>query len=73
MSFSYRPFLTPLPIWDYWYLLLLPLCLAVAIVYKAIRVDDLSRIPRQALVVTVWIIGGMAVAGAVLAGIVKVW
>ena len=53
-------------------LLLAPLCLAVAIVYKAIRLENLSELPRQALAVTVWIIGGMAVAGAVLVGVIKI-
>ena len=23
---AYRPFLDPLPVWDYWFLLILPLC-----------------------------------------------
>lgn len=40
---AYIPFLSPLPGgWDYWYLLLLPLGFLVALVYKAVRLDDLS-------------------------------
>ena len=27
---TFRPFWQPLPVWDYWYLLLLPLCVGVA-------------------------------------------
>ena len=30
---TYVPFMQPLPVWDVWYLLALPLCAAVSIVY----------------------------------------
>lgn len=47
---SYRPFVHPLwGGWDYWYLFLLPLALLVSVVYKSVRVDDLSLMPRQAM------------------------
>lgn len=64
-------FARPMPIWDYWYLLILPLCMGVALVYKAIRLDDMRLVPKQAVVIFLWILGGMALAGAVLAGLVK--
>ena len=69
---AYTPFVTPLPIWDYWMLLLLPLSIAVAIVYKSIKCQSMSQVPREAAVITVWIVVGFAFAGAVLAGLVKI-
>ncbi len=63
------PFLAPLPIDDAWFLLVLPLLVAVAVVYKTIRLNDLRKVPREAIklsgqvllymglaVVAVWVI-----------------
>jgi hypothetical protein len=70
-DFAYtRPFLQPLPIWNYWYLLILPLCLAVAVVYKSIKCRSMSQVPRQAATITIWILLSFAAAAAALAGIV---
>ena len=30
---AYTPFVNPLPVWDYWYLLIFPLAAAVSVVY----------------------------------------
>jgi hypothetical protein len=68
---GYRPFVTPLPVWNYWIWLLIPLCLGVSIVYKAIRIERIADIPKQALIITGWIIGGMAAAAVALAIIVR--
>jgi hypothetical protein len=47
---SYVPFRDPLwGGWNYWYLFLLPLALMIALVYKAIRLDDLNRLAPQTL------------------------
>jgi hypothetical protein len=73
-NLAYTPFIDPLPIWSpdwAWVLLLIPLCAAVAIVYKTIKCGAVSRIPREALVLFVTILIGMAMAAAALAGIVK--
>ena len=69
---GYRPFITPLPVWDYWIWLLIPLCLGVSIVYKAIRLESVRDVPKQAAIITLWILGGMAAAAVVLAIIVRV-
>jgi hypothetical protein len=64
--------LYPLPIWDrnwLWALLLVPLCAAVAVVYKSIRCSQMSRVPREALVLFITIVAGMIVAAAALAGL----
>lgn len=69
---AYRPFLSPLPVWNAWPVLLVPLCVAVSIVYKSIKCHEMRDVPRQAFSITLWIIGGMIAAGAVLAGLVRI-
>lgn len=70
---AYRPFKDPLPVWQNsrWPWLLLPLALAVSLVYKSIRCKSMRRVPREAAGLTVFIILGMAVAGVVLALLVR--
>lgn len=66
-------FVRPLEVgWKYWYLLLLPLCLAVSVVYKSIKCRTMRQVPREALVIFVWILVGMGFAAGVLAGVVRV-
>ncbi len=43
--------------------LMLPLCLSIAIVYKTIRLDDLRDLPKAAAVLWVTIVIGMCVVG----------
>jgi len=63
---AYTPLVTPLPLWNYWAWLLLPLCAAVSIVYKTIKCRFVREIPLQAATITLWIILSMI---AVAAGI----
>lgn len=44
-------------------LLMIPLCLSVAIVYKTTRCEDLSRLPREVGALLVTIVLGMAGVG----------
>lgn len=69
---AYTPFVTPLPIWDWWLLTLIPLCLGVAIVYKAMKTEDLSKLPKQSFLIALWIVGGMGAAAVVLAILVRI-
>ena len=69
---TFRPFWQPLPVWDYWYLLLLPLCLGISIVYKSIKVRTMRQMPREAGVMFVMIILGMALAAAALLVLTRV-
>ncbi len=71
LSFEPRPFQTPM-FWDQWYLLLLPLCLGVAIVYKSIKCNRMSRVPREALQLFLTIIVVMVIAAGALAGLVRI-
>jgi hypothetical protein len=70
---AYRPFIDPLPMWNTWYILLAPLCLGVAVVYKSTKCSTMSRVPWEATVIFAWILLGMAGAGAALLGIVKLF
>jgi len=69
---QYRPFIDPLPIYPYWYWLLVPLCMLFSIVYKAVKCESMSHVPKQALAITFWILLGMAAVAGALAVIVKV-
>jgi membrane protein YdbS with pleckstrin-like domain len=71
-GYQYELFKKPLPIWNYWYLLLLPLCLAISIVYKAIRCESMRRVPREAIGLFVFIIVVMVAAAGALAALVNI-
>ncbi len=68
---AYRPFLDPLPVWDAWYLLILPLCIGIAVVWKSIKCRSMRDVPREAAVLLFWILGGFAAAAAALVGLVR--
>jgi len=60
---AYTPFIDPINVHRTWYLLIVPLALGIAMTYKAIRVGDLKHYPKQVLVMTVQIVGVMALLG----------
>ena len=71
---AYTPFFDPLPIWVrnwIWPLLLLPLCLALSVVYKSIRCREMKRVPREATELFVMIISGMVLAALILAVVAR--
>ena len=70
-EWQYQPFKKPAPLWDYWYLLLLPLCLAISVVYKSVRCESMRRVPREALVLFVVIVVVMVASAGALAAIVE--
>jgi hypothetical protein len=72
LAADYVPFMQPLPVWDYWYLLALPLCAAVSVVYKSIRCRSMRKVPREAAKATGWILAGLILAAVVLGVMVKV-
>jgi hypothetical protein len=73
LAAGYVPFVYPLPIWDYWPWLIIPLTAGVSIVYKSVKCRSMDQVPREALIIFVWILIGMIAAAAVLAGVVKIW
>jgi hypothetical protein len=70
---AWTPFLDPIPIWSnaVWPWLLLPLAIAVALVYKSVKCRTMRQVPREAAVIAVWIVLGMVIAAVVLAGVVR--
>ena len=72
---GYIPFIYALPIWAepwIWPLLLLPLCAAVAVVYKCVRCSSMSRVPRESMILFITILAGMFFTAAALAGMAKI-
>lgn len=63
-TFALRLFLEPMPLDDYWLLLLPPLAIVIAIVYKTIKLDDLTKLPRQATYLAAQILVFMVLAAA---------
>ena len=61
---GYRPLLDPIPIDDYWLLLLLPLVFVIALVYKTIKLDDLTHLMHHALYLAGQIVVFMVLAAA---------
>jgi hypothetical protein len=68
-AIAYTPFMQPLPAWDLWYLLALPLCAGVSVVYKSIRCRSMHKVPVESAKAFFWIIVGLVTA-AVLLGVV---
>jgi hypothetical protein len=57
-------FTTSIPLPGVWRLLLmLPLCLSIAVIYKTTRCDDLREMPKAALILWVTIVVGMLAVG----------
>lgn len=66
LSLGWVPFLEPLPVDDFWLVMIVPLLLAIAVVWKTIKLDDLSHLPRQALSLTLQFVALMVIAASVL-------
>ncbi len=63
---GFQVFHEPLRLDDYWILLLLPMVAAISVVYKAIKLEDLSRLPSQATSLALQIVMFMVLAAAML-------
>jgi hypothetical protein len=63
MLLAYRPFIDPLPVDHWWYLMLVPMALGISVAYKATRVKDLKDFPREFLIMTVQIVVAMIALG----------
>lgn len=71
---AFTPLIDPLPALypgmdDYWLWLVLPLVLAISIVYKGTRIKSLQALPKEATIMTVQILFLMAIASVALAAI----
>ncbi|MFI5380073.1 MAG: hypothetical protein ACHRHE_12310 [Tepidisphaerales bacterium] len=71
-QYHFRPFQTAAPVWDYWYLQVLPICAAIAVVYKCVRCREMSRVPREAAILTFFMSAVLVVVAIALAMLVWV-
>lgn len=69
---GYRPFLDPLDLHDHWLWLLPPLALAIALVYKTLKLPHLDHLWSQTLRLTAVILLIAVLAAAGLWGLVAV-
>jgi len=68
---AFEPFRQPLPVWDYWYLLLIPLCVGISIVYKSIKCREMRQVPREASGIFIMIMVGMVATAAGLYALMR--
>ena len=68
---AWQPFHTAMPVWGYWFWLLIPLCAGVAVVYKTTKCREPGTIAWEALVLTAWIFLGLVAAAAAVAVVVR--
>lgn len=64
LTLAYRPFLDPLPVDRLWLFLLIPLVVAISVVYKTIKTADLRHVPREAALLSAQIVAFMVLAAA---------
>jgi len=72
LTLGWRPFLEPLPVDDLWMWLLIPLTIAIATVYKTLKLDDLNRLPWEIARLSTLIVLSMLAAAVVLGVLVTV-
>jgi hypothetical protein len=66
-EYAYRwPFVQPLPLWDWWWVLLVPLVVGVGLVWKSLKCQYVRQIPWQTMTISLWILGGFVGAAGVL-------
>ncbi|GIW74316.1 MAG: hypothetical protein KatS3mg103_0838 [Phycisphaerales bacterium] len=82
MVLAWRPFLDPIDAHRWWFLLILPVAVLVSLSWKAVRIEDLRRLPRAVAVMTVQVVlamlglglaayVGLVVVLPILAGLVR--
>lgn len=59
-ALAWIPFLEPINAFQtWWYLLLVPLAFGISVIYKALRLQDLTAFWREATIMTVQVVGGI--------------
>lgn len=64
LTAAWRPFLDPLPLHQLGWVLLIPMALGIAVVYKAVRVRTFAGFWREVGVMTAQIVLSMILLGA---------
>lgn len=60
----FRPFIDPLELHQWWFLLLIPMAFLVSMTYKAVRLQSLENYWRHVLLMLFQIVVGMMALGA---------
>ncbi len=71
-TLAYAPFVDALAVHSIWYLLIIPMSIFLAIGYKAIRCSDLKKYPREVVIFTIQVLGGLgllAIAFTIVIGV----
>jgi hypothetical protein len=63
VTLAYTPFIDPIDVHAWWYLLIVPVSVLIAIAYKAVRVHDLRDFPKEVVVMSIQIVVVMALLG----------
>tara|TARA_R110002072_G_scaffold42064_8_gene117718 strand:+ start:14996 stop:15247 length:252 start_codon:yes stop_codon:yes gene_type:complete len=58
-TLAYTPFVDALAVHSIWYLLIIPMSIFLAIGYKAVRCSDLKKYPREVVIFTIQVLGGL--------------
>lgn len=66
LTLAWRPFLDPIPVGSGWLWLALPLILAISVVYKALKHDDMRAVPLAAARLTGIVVLFLVVAAVLL-------
>ena len=70
-SLAYTPFLDPLDLHRWWFVLLIPMALGVAMVYKAVRMASLERYWRHVASMASSIVIGIILLGAAMYAMIE--
>lgn len=68
---AYTPFLDPLDLHRWWFVLLIPMAAGVAMVYKAVRMASLERYWRHVASMTASIVIGIILLGAMMYALIE--
>ncbi|MEQ8845548.1 MAG: hypothetical protein RIB58_11905 [Phycisphaerales bacterium] len=58
-TLAWRPFIDPVDAHAWWFLLIFPVAFLVSLAWKAVRIDDIRRLPRAVLVMTAQVVLAM--------------
>ena len=58
-TLAWRPFIDPMDAHSWWFLLIFPVAFLVSVAWKAVRVDDIRKLPRAVGVMTVQVVLAM--------------
>lgn len=62
-TLAWRPFLDPLALYTWWYLLLIPLAVGIALTYRAVRQTEMNHYLRDVASLSAQIVVGVAALG----------